>query len=236
MGESPLLSSFEAMAVSDKPVRSGGVQELPPTPIGTNGQLISPDTPQQDAPIEGREEQKSSSYTDKISSTATAAKDAAISAAIGSTEYGKKMVSTVYDKVSEAGTAIMGKGTTEGEKSDDTKTVQPDRGALDKGVSVKEYVVRKLRPGDEDRALSEVISEAIHAKKQEAAVVGTAKAKGPGEESGSPKAKESGEESGSGKGMVGKIKGAVTSWIGAGSTPGAVRGAPTATDHTDVKG
>ncbi|XP_040866322.1 receptor-like protein EIX1 [Glycine max] len=34
----------------------------------------------------------------------------------------------------------------------------------DKGVSVKDYLVDKLRPGDEDRALSEVISETLHKK------------------------------------------------------------------------
>ncbi|KAL2577837.1 hypothetical protein AAZV13_16G161900 [Glycine max] len=34
----------------------------------------------------------------------------------------------------------------------------------DKGVSVKDYLVDKLRPGDEDGALSEVISETLHKK------------------------------------------------------------------------
>ncbi|KAG4991578.1 hypothetical protein JHK87_025035 [Glycine soja] len=34
----------------------------------------------------------------------------------------------------------------------------------DKGVSVKDYLVDKLRPGDDDRALSKVISENLHKK------------------------------------------------------------------------
>lgn len=37
----------------------------------------------------------------------------------------------------------------------------------DKGVSVKDYVLEKLRPGEEDRALSELISDALHKQRRE---------------------------------------------------------------------
>nr|KYP41949.1 Low-temperature-induced 65 kDa protein [Cajanus cajan] len=37
----------------------------------------------------------------------------------------------------------------------------------DKGVSVKEYLVEKLRPGVDDKALSEVISETLHKEERE---------------------------------------------------------------------
>ena len=209
VGESPLLSSFQAMAVSDKPK---GQQDVLETPSAGTRDHFSPEKLQQENAEEQTEEQESSSYADKISSTAVAAKDAAVSAAIGSTEYGKKIASTVYDKVSGAGTAIMGKGTTESQQD----VTEPGQHS-DKGVSAKEYIVGKLRPGDGDRALSEVISDAIHSKKQE--VTGTPETKGLPSE---------------GKGMVDKIKGAVTSWIGA-STVGGPRASPTST-NLDTEG
>ena len=37
----------------------------------------------------------------------------------------------------------------------------------DKGISVKGYFAEKLRPGDEDRALSEMISETLHKRSEE---------------------------------------------------------------------
>lgn len=37
----------------------------------------------------------------------------------------------------------------------------------DKGVSVKDYLAEKLKPGEEDKALSEVISEALYKRKEE---------------------------------------------------------------------
>ncbi|KAL4191606.1 hypothetical protein AMTRI_Chr07g81410 [Amborella trichopoda] len=68
----------------------------------------------------------------------------------------------------------------------------------DKGVSIKDYVMEKLKPGDEDRALSEVITEVIH--------------KGDGSGRNVTVSGNSGDNRGSG--MVGKVKGAVTSLFG----------------------
>jgi hypothetical protein len=126
-----------------------------------------------------------SSYTEKVSSASSALVDKAVLAknAVASklgyggegeeankpittsaTEYGKKIVdklNPVYEKVAGAGSAVMskipgtGSGGTEGEEGQD------------KGVSVREYISEKLRPGEEDRALSEVISETLYRRKEE---------------------------------------------------------------------
>ncbi|XP_002510792.2 low-temperature-induced 65 kDa protein isoform X1 [Ricinus communis] len=87
-------------------------------------------------------------------------------------EYGKKVAATVteklspvYEKVAETSNIVMSKvpgigGSIGSEGANNVK-------GQDKGVSVKDYFAEKLRPGDEDRALSEVISEALHKQKQE---------------------------------------------------------------------
>lgn len=56
------------------------------------------------------------------------------------------MASTVYNKVAGVGGAEHG---TEG-------------AIYDKGVSTKEYIAEKVTPREEDKALSDVISEALH--------------------------------------------------------------------------
>ena len=128
-----------------------------------------------------------SSYTEKISSATSAIADKAVSAkntvasklgygdkgdsheetqgenaaATSTTEYGKRIAQSltdklvpVYGKVAGVGSAVKSKvpGTSTGSESD-------------RGVSVKDYFAEKLRPGDEDRALSEVISETLHHKR-----------------------------------------------------------------------
>lgn len=92
-------------------------------------------------------------------------------------EYGKKIATTVtekltpvYEKVAEAGSTVMSKvhdtvGTGTGTSSN--STTESGVKEKDKGVSVKEYFLEKLRPGDEDRALAEVISEALLTRKEE---------------------------------------------------------------------
>lgn len=42
-----------------------------------------------------------------------------------------------------------------------------DKAGKDKGVSVKGYLSEKLKPGEEDRAPSEVVSETLHERKAE---------------------------------------------------------------------
>ncbi|ONK57069.1 uncharacterized protein A4U43_C10F16290 [Asparagus officinalis] len=212
VGESPLLSSFQSMAITENP-------EIPqPSPPAGTRDQFSPekeDVPKEEEKQTEHNQQNPPTYTDKLSSVATAAKDAAVSVAATSTEYTKKIASTVLDKASGASTAMMGKGS-----ANETEP-KPD-----KWVSVKEYIVGKTRPGEEDRVLSEVISGAMKSKKQEATLVPETEteAKGSAEESG-----------GGGMGMVDKIKGAVSSWIGAGSVAGGKQ-ASTTSESMDLKG
>ncbi|XP_066338999.1 low-temperature-induced 65 kDa protein-like [Miscanthus floridulus] len=103
-------------------------------------------------------------YTDKIKS-----------AAAGTTEYGKQLASTVYEKVAGVGTAVAGKvqqatqsaGTATPGPGVQQDTATPGAGGQDKGVTVTGYIAEKLRPGNEDRALSEAISGAVQRRKED---------------------------------------------------------------------
>ncbi|RLN42440.1 low-temperature-induced 65 kDa protein [Panicum miliaceum] len=101
-------------------------------------------------------------YTDKIKS-----------AAAGTTEYGKQLASTVYEKVAGVGTAVVGKvqqatpGVGAQQQDTSAAAASPGAGGQDKGVTVTGYIAEKLRPGDEDRALSEAISGAVQRRKED---------------------------------------------------------------------
>ncbi|KAJ4953283.1 hypothetical protein NE237_030115 [Protea cynaroides] len=171
---SPLISSFERMEVSEEP----GEHE-PWSSTGSHDQF-SPDLSPTETKTIGEK-------TQAVPKSATMG------------ECGRKVATTVteklapaYEKVAEAGSAVVSKmqrtGTGKGTERSEGEGV----GGADKGVSVKEYVVEKLRPRDEDKALSEVISQAFHRRKE--------------------KVLRSSNETG--KGMMGRLKGAVTSWFG----------------------
>lgn len=111
-------------------------------------------------------------YTDKIKS-----------AAAGTTEYGKQLASSVYEKVAGVGTAVASRAH---QVMPSTGTASPGVGAQDgsasatvtpgagepanrqhKGVSgVMAYIADKLRPGDEERSLSEAITGAVQQRKE----------------------------------------------------------------------
>ncbi|KAL2227082.1 UNVERIFIED_CONTAM: Low-temperature-induced protein [Sesamum indicum] len=121
-------------------------------------------------------------------------------------DYGHKVAETlapVYGKLAGAGTAVLSKVRRGGGDEHESKGEGVGEGT-DKGVSVKEYLVEKLRPGEEDKMLSEVITEAFHKKqptgrKTESAVVeNTTVARGQT----------------SNAGVVDRLKGAVGSWLG----------------------
>ncbi|XP_040866333.1 low-temperature-induced 65 kDa protein [Glycine max] len=79
------------------------------------------------------------------------------------TEYGKSVAQSLTEKLAPVSGKVAGAGS--GVKSKVSGTQTSSMGVeQDKGVSVKDYLVDKLRPGDEDRALSEVISETLHKK------------------------------------------------------------------------
>ncbi|OEL24130.1 hypothetical protein BAE44_0014851 [Dichanthelium oligosanthes] len=107
------------------------------------------------------------------------------SAAAGTTEYGKQLASTVYEKVAGVGTGVAGKaqqatqsagtatpgvGAQQPHQEQDTGSAPatPGAGGQDKGVTMTGYIAEKLRPGDEDRALSEAISGAVQRRKEDA--------------------------------------------------------------------
>lgn len=88
--------------------------------------------------------------------------------------YGSKIASTlapVYGKVSGAGSAVLSKlpgtGTGNGTGTGTETNKQGGVVGSDKGASVKEYLVEKSRPGEEDRALSQVITDVLGSKRKE---------------------------------------------------------------------
>ncbi|XVF09867.1 hypothetical protein REPUB_Repub07fG0134100 [Reevesia pubescens] len=145
-------------------------------------------------------------------------------------DYGKKMAATetekltpAYEKVAEAGSTVMSKlhGPGTGTASELGTEVQQQ----DKGVSMKGYIAEKLRPTEEDRALSEVISDALHKPKEDPeketmargkVTVSEEVARRLGTGDGRDERVGSGSAKSPTKGVVDKLKGAVGSWFGKG--------------------
>ncbi|XP_058082688.1 low-temperature-induced 65 kDa protein-like isoform X5 [Magnolia sinica] len=194
-----------------------------------------PDTNNESQP--SKDQPHASSYTQKISSATSALAQRAVSAknavasklgygqsgsatstpSSGGTEYGRRIVeklAPVYGKVADAGCAVVSKIQGSGNRSEspesEVKVTETESGVKrsDTGVSVSEFVAEKLRPGDEHKALSEMICDAIQKKREEP-------------ESGSvqPPVAERVSVSGgdgSGKGVVERFRGAVGSVFGMG--------------------
>ncbi|ESQ43291.1 hypothetical protein EUTSA_v10013021mg [Eutrema salsugineum] len=143
------------------------------------------------------------------------------------TGYGQKMAGTVaekltpvYEKVKETGSAVMTKLPLSGGGSGAEEKQQVG----DKGVAGKGYLAEKFSPGEDDKALSEVIAEKLHLGGGEKKTTTTKEVEVTVEKIPSDKISEervhgdvTAEEGKGGGGMVGKVKGAVTSWLG-GST------------------
>ncbi|EXC15981.1 hypothetical protein L484_015784 [Morus notabilis] len=147
-------------------------------------------------------------------------------------EYGKKTAATVtekptpaYEKVAEAGTTAVSK--TQGA----TTTTKPENESTSsgqgRGASVRDYFAEKLRPGEEDRALSGVISDALHKGKHDqpetTRPVGkvteseeVARKLGTGDERDDEKEQSSNVNQAGEKSVVDKVKGTVGSWLGFG--------------------
>lgn len=148
-------------------------------------------------------------------------------------EYAHRVAGTVteklapvYEKVADTGSSVMSR--VKGSTGTGQEGSEASGGEVpDKGVSVKEYLVEKFKPSEEDKALSEVISETLHKKKEEVGKTGESKPMGKVTESeqvarhlgtGMETKKEgedaiaAGRES-SGKSVVDRLKGAVSLWI-----------------------
>ncbi|KAM3320024.1 low-temperature-induced 65 kDa protein [Capsicum chacoense] len=162
---------------------------------------------------------------DKDSTRTTSATGLAQKAA--STVAGK--LAPVYEKVAGAGSTVMAKvqGTTTGVAGHEGNTKETD-----KGVSMKEYLAEKFKPGEEDKALSEVISGSLSRQKEKTEETGEAKPMGKVTESeeverrlgpiGNTMKEENGASGetqvgeGFGQGVVDRVKGAVSTWFGKG--------------------
>ncbi|CAH2070248.1 unnamed protein product [Thlaspi arvense] len=145
------------------------------------------------------------------------------------TGYGQKVarsvtekLTPVYEKVKETGSNVMTKLPLSGGGSGTEETQQVE----DKSVSPRNYLADKLRPGEEDKALSEVIAEKLHLggggekKKTTTKEVEVTVEKIPSDQMSDERGHDVvivEEGKGGGGGMMGKVKGAVTSLFG-GST------------------
>ncbi|KAK7391382.1 hypothetical protein VNO78_19798 [Psophocarpus tetragonolobus] len=147
----------------------------------------------EDKVVTNEEQQKSGVPSNMSSSTA---------------QYGKNIAHTLseklapaYDKVAGVGSAVKSKVT--GISTDGVGTEAKN------GVSVKDYLAEKLRPGEEDKTLSKVISEALHKNKEE-----PVKNEDGNLDDRDEKVREESCVNSSGKGMVHKLKGVVGYWFG----------------------
>ncbi|CAN4087773.1 unnamed protein product [Withania somnifera] len=136
----------------------------------------------------------------------------------------------VYEKVAGAGSTVIAKvqGTAGGVAGNEAEH-EGNTKATDKGVSMKEYLAEKFKPGEEDKALSEVISGSLSRRKEK---TGEAKPIGKVTESeeverqlgaidntkkeGNSASGETHIGEGFGQGVVDRLKGAVSTWLGKG--------------------
>ncbi|OIT21700.1 PREDICTED: low-temperature-induced 65 kDa protein-like [Nicotiana attenuata] len=177
-------------------------------------------------------------------------------------EFAQKAASTVaeklapvYEKVAGAGTTVMAKvqgtatGVTGHESRGDVDAGHETK-ATDKGVSMKEYLAEKFKPGEEDKALSEVISGSLSRQKEkteESKPMGKVteseeveRRLGPIEHTKKEEDGASGETQvgeGFGQGVVDRLKDAVTTWLGkGGETQTSTNGTNSAVDGGAVVG
>ncbi|XP_077241810.1 uncharacterized protein LOC143882218 isoform X2 [Tasmannia lanceolata] len=184
-GVDPLLPTFKTMNLSDSDKPSTEIHYQFSSSTKTN---TFPENPQH-VPTQ----QQSSTYTEKLTSATSAIAGKAISAkniVASKLGYGPTEDPTESDK----------------DPYEEVKVVETEGGVKrsDTGVSVKEFVAEKLRPGDGDRALSDVILDAIRKRRDDT----------PENASDQPTVKVSGSPS-PGGGLVGLIR-AVGSLFGKG--------------------
>ncbi|XP_043704956.1 low-temperature-induced 65 kDa protein-like [Telopea speciosissima] len=228
----PLISSFGKMEVLEEPGEhkpwssSTGSHDqfspdLPPTEtktIGVNTQAV----PKSLNENETDNQSQASKVQEQPNQSRAEGGEANKSATLG--ERGRLVAATVteklapvYEKVAEAGSAVVSKvqGTGTGKEREGERV-----GGAGKGVSVKKYVAEKLRPSEGDKALSEVISDALHKRKgKESQAMGkvtespeVARRLGSDRKDDAPEGFSSSNEVG--KGMVERFKGTVNSWLG----------------------
>lgn len=146
------------------------------------------------------------------------------------TDYAHKVAETlapVYEKAASTGSAVLKKVHGSGGAELQGRDTTASKGANNR-VSVKEYLSEKFRPGAEDKALSEVITNALHKKKEAFGKKGKQQQVGKVTESEEVAArlgpaaenKREGEDAlvagqeSSGQGVVDRLKDAVGLWLG----------------------
>nr|GEV21620.1 hypothetical protein [Tanacetum cinerariifolium] len=188
VGITDVLHSFHKMSVLDtpetesetKPFKSGKNEQS----VYTGSHVQQVDNPPLDT-IAADPSNKNSSYAQRITSATSAitGKAAAVKESIVGTlshsgdnksatkDYAHKVadtvtgtISPVYEKVVGAGSTVMSK--MHGSGHDET-TGSPGMTTLptSKGSGVKEYLIESFKPGDDDKVLSETITNALHRKK-----------------------------------------------------------------------
>ncbi|GMI99615.1 LOW-TEMPERATURE-INDUCED 65, RESPONSIVE TO DESICCATION 29B [Hibiscus trionum] len=237
-GIAPLLHSMDKMKIYDEQGTGRG-PNLPSATqarasdlafsTGTHDQFSPEPTPQEPTHNVDKPSNQSS-YTEKISSATSAIADKAVSAkniVASKLGYGEKNQAQFQSPTTAgAGSTVMSK--IHGPGSGTATEVETEQHVQDqdKGVSVKSYIADKFKPGEEDRALSEVISEALQKRKEESPEAEKeTRARGKVTESEEVARRlgtgdETTERAGSGsmnsptQSVVDKLKGAVGSWFG----------------------
>ncbi|KAK6155704.1 hypothetical protein DH2020_009952 [Rehmannia glutinosa] len=248
----PILQQLDNLHLSEERSYTGSHDQFAPQPTPTKDQFnpesnpvsrsSDPDSPKSLNPAEPGSMPRDT-IAGKISSATSAIADKVVSAknvvaskmgyggdssnkpvSEQATEYGHKM----YEKMAGAGSALMSKVQRSGDQVEHEAGGDTAVKGTDKGVSMKEYLAEKFRPGEEDKALSEVISERFHRKnegvrrtEEEVKPMESEDAAPPRLATGE-RIKREGKGAGAG-GVVNRVKGAVGSWLGksttAGSTP-----------------
>ncbi|KAI3432077.1 uncharacterized protein J3R85_007458 [Psidium guajava] len=127
-------------------------------------------------------------------------------------EQGKGIAAAVTEKLSPVISKVTGSVT--GQQAEAPGEVAGTQ-AQDKGVSVRDYLAEKLKPGEEHKALSEVISSALHKKKTAAEAESATAVKVTESEEVKKQLGEEGDGqlNSPGKRMVDKLRGTVGSWF-----------------------
>ncbi|KAJ8448709.1 hypothetical protein Cgig2_010596 [Carnegiea gigantea] len=171
--------------------------------------------------LDKHSQQKEGSYTEKVSSAASMVADKAkqataivtskLSEYSGGAQEGsvshkvaamlQENVGPVLEKVAEMGSTVASKVESGPRTEPELEQVKMP---VDKGVSMKEYLAEKLKPSEEDRALSELITESLplHKQREDPNEMGH-------EDGGSGEASP-------GRGVLDKIKDAASSLFGKG--------------------
>ncbi|KAL6509308.1 hypothetical protein OROGR_022618 [Orobanche gracilis] len=205
--------SLSDQAPEPKP-HSGSHDQFAPQSNPTADQLVlepNPETLRTSDQTELDQSMPRDTAAGKLSSAVSAVVDKAVSAkdAVAS-KLGYRNVSS--DKKHESAAERRGGG--EGADTDIMEVTNMDTAEVtretNRGVSVKEYLAEKLRPGKEDKALSDAITERFQTKNVCATCSDDMAARlGRGR-----KEEGDGGSARSEEGGVGRLKGAVSSWFG----------------------